>query len=275
MVRESGISATKPIFPSYLLPSLRIPFIHRRQSSASSAATSSSVSDGDDDFTASSPSTAHTTPNNSPPTHNSTIKPGSNPEPRRSRLSRTETDTLRCGSCSTDLAFASQIVSKGFTGRHGRAYLVAPQRAQQGLLNLRVGRNESRQLVTGWHVVADISCGTCSTKLGWKYVDAKEASQKYKVGKFILEVERVVTYRSWEDGDEERISGQEGREVRQHHEARRKKVGIEDGEEEEEEIAFDSEDEDECEDVFAGTWDAESVAIRRRSMGTTRKITAE
>ncbi|CRK35816.1 hypothetical protein BN1708_016471, partial [Verticillium longisporum] len=37
-------------------------------------------------------------------------------------------------------------------------------------------------LVTGWHVVADITCAVCHAKLGWKYVDAREEAQKYKVG---------------------------------------------------------------------------------------------
>jgi hypothetical protein len=31
------------------------------------------------------------------------------------------------------------------------------------------------------------------------------------------------------------------------------------------EVMFDSEDEDECEDIFAGTWDAATVARRRGS----------
>ncbi|KAK1700226.1 Yippee/Mis18, partial [Colletotrichum godetiae] len=103
--------------------------------------------------------------------------------------------TLRCSTCSCDIAFSSQIVSKGFTGRYGRAYLIAPTGS---LANVRIGKCENRQLVTGWHVVADITCVLCNAKLGWKYVDAKELSQKYKVGKFILEVERVVPFRSWE-----------------------------------------------------------------------------
>ncbi|KAK5987474.1 Putative yippee-like protein [Cladobotryum mycophilum] len=168
------------------------------------------------------------------------------------RLSRTAADTLRCSSCSTDLAFSSQIVSKGFTGRYGRAYLVAPpeQSADQSLLNIRVGKNESRQLVTGWHTVADIHCGLCGRKLGWKYVDAKEASQKYKVGKFILETERVTTHRSWND-----IPTSEDMEVFEG-----------DRRSDEDEIEFDSEDEDECEDIFAGVWDAETVAKRRGRM---------
>jgi hypothetical protein len=34
----------------------------------------------------------------------------------------------------------------------------------------------------------------------------------------------------------------------------------------EDEIVFDSDDDDECEDIFAGTWDAEVVEGRRRRM---------
>lgn len=227
----------------------------------------------EDDSGDSRPSTADTTPNNSPPRHaDPALKYGST---QHNRLSRTERDTLRCGNCSTDLAFSSQIVSKGFTGRHGRAFLVGPVPGQQSLLNLRVGRNENRQLVTGWHVVADISCGICSTKLGWKYVDAKEASQKYKVGKFILEVQRVVTYRSWEYeemGDGRSADDQHDVEIGK----RSSGQCTDEEEDDEDEIVFDSDDEDECEDVFAGTWDAETVAQRRRSMGTVRrKSTAE
>lgn len=176
------------------------------------------------------------------------------------RLSRPHSDTLRCQTCSADLAFSSQIISKGFTGRHGRAYLVGPPTSDPtstplssystpDLVNVRVGRCESRQLVTGWHTVADISCAVCHAKLGWKYVDAKEYSQRYKVGKFILETERVVTYRSWEDEPAA--------------------AGPADGEcaaaGSEEDVEFDSDDEDECDDIFSGTWDRESVARRRRS----------
>lgn len=81
-------------------------------------------------------------------------------------------------------------------------------------------------------------------------MDAKEQGQKYKVGKFILEMERVVTYRSWEDaideqGEEATITYKKG---------------------EEEEVEFDSDDDDECEDIFAGTWDPEVVEGRRRRM---------
>ncbi|KAF4998789.1 hypothetical protein FGRMN_2903 [Fusarium graminum] len=232
MVRESGISATKPIFPNFLLPSIKLPFSRRHSGSSSSA--ESAIS------------SAVTTPASSPPN-------GENfANFERGRLSRTAPNTLRCSTCSADIAFASQIISKGFTGRYGRAFLVAPPAlpASQTLSNVRVGKSENRQLVTGWHIVADINCGTCSTKLGWKYVDAKEQGQKYKVGKFILEVERVVTYRSWEDAIDEDVS----------------EVIMTKRSDDDDEIVFDSDDDDECEDIFAGTWDAEVVEGRRRRM---------
>ncbi|KAF4455683.1 hypothetical protein F53441_2083 [Fusarium austroafricanum] len=237
MVRESGISATKPIFPNFLLPSIKLPFSRRHSVSSSSADSAAS--------------SAVTTPASSPPNDVFLAKT------KRGRLSRTSPNTLRCSTCSADIAFASQIISKGFTGRYGRAFLIAPPAlpAPQTLSNIRVGKSENRQLVTGWHVVADINCGSCSTKLGWKYVDAKEQGQKYKVGKFILEVERVVTYRSWEDAIDEDVETTPMADMKG---------------EEEEEIEFDSDDDDECEDIFAGTWDPEIVEERRRRMVSRR-----
>jgi hypothetical protein len=108
----------------------------------------------------------------------------------------------------------------------------------------------------------------CGTVLGWKYVDAKEQSQKYKIGKFILEMKRVYSYANWEDveGGEEEWEDEVG------------EGGLVSGEgviEEEgagmEEIEFDSEDEDECDDLFAGVWDKEVVSKRRSRRVVTRK----
>ena len=85
------------------------------------------------------------------------VSPDQSRAPARSpqsvrRLSRTHPDTLRCVVCSVDLAFGSQVVSKGFTGRYGRAYLVsAPaspaDRPSIDLVNVKVGKPENRQLV--------------------------------------------------------------------------------------------------------------------------------
>jgi Yippee zinc-binding/DNA-binding /Mis18, centromere assembly len=119
---------------------------------------------------------------------------------------------------------------------------------------MKIGRSVNRDLLTGAHVVADVSCKICSTVLGWKYVDAREAGQRYKIGKFILEMKRVVVGVSWEDV-RWFVEEEEGKEER-----------------EGEGVVFDSEDEDECEDLFAGVWDAEVVGKRRvRRVGGWRK----
>lgn len=107
------------------------------------------------------------------------------------------------------------------------------------------------------HVVADVSCTICGSVLGWKYVDAKEASQKYKIGKFILEMKRVVLGVGWEDVGVVGC-GEEHGEGELEEGNGNKEVG-----EGEEVVVFDSEDEDECEDLFAGVWDPEVVAKRR------------
>jgi hypothetical protein len=97
-----------------------------------------------------------------------------------------------------------------------------------------------RQLVTGAHTVSDVSCRSCGSILGWKYVDAKEETQRYKIGKYILETKRVVRDGEWEGRCVDEVSAKtEGEEA----------------------VEFDSQDEDECEDLFSGVW---SVGLARK-----------
>ena len=88
--------------------------------------------------------------------------------------------------------------------------------------------------------------------LGWKYVEAAEESQKYKVGKFILETKRIKLGVSWENEDDEDESFPLPPD-----ELNNAEVG-------EEEVEFDSQDEDECEDLFAGVWSPQLALKRRR-----------
>ncbi|EON65534.1 hypothetical protein W97_04772 [Coniosporium apollinis CBS 100218] len=230
------------IFPIYLLPSL--PF--RRRSS-----TSTTVPD-----LSSSPTSPTSSTSSSPPAP--------------SYLADT-TSHLRCARCLTDLAPSSSIISKGFTGRHGRAYLVSPpttaqlltlgirpssiaQRDQGNLVNTHVHKAVPRQLVTGAHTVADISCAVCGSVVGWKYVDAVEEGQRYKVGKFILETRRICRGVSWEE------EGVGGGSVG----GGRGKGGAD------EEVEFDSQDEDECEDLFSGVWTPQ-LALKRRTARDRRR----
>ena len=120
----------------------------------------------------------------------------------------------------------------------------------------------NRELLTGAHVVADVTCLICGMVLGWKYVDAKELAQRYKIGKFILETKRVVVGVCWEDG----VGGNE----------RDEEFEVMGKEEEGDNVVeFDSEDEDECEDLFAGVWDPEAAAKRRGRRVARRKVVSE
>jgi hypothetical protein len=113
-----------------------------------------------------------------------------------------------------------------------------------------------RLLVTGAHTVSDLQCSQCGLLLGWKYVAAEEDSQRYKVGKFILETKRVQRGVSWENG------------VWDGHSDVVENRGL--PAENDEPIEFDSQDEDECEDLFLGIW-SETLAKKRRKAKAWRK----
>ena len=118
--------------------------------------------------------------------------------------------------------------------------------------------------MTGAHHVGDISCAQCGSVLGWKYVAATEEGQQYKVGKFILETKRVCRSSTWETedefGDEGRRAGLVG--------ARRRSSTVPPSEmpkvREEDEVEFDSQDEEECEDLFMGVWTPQLAAKKRK-----------
>ncbi|KAG9333535.1 hypothetical protein JZ751_011415 [Albula glossodonta] len=46
---------------------------------------------------------------------------------------------------------------------------------------------QDRVMLTGRHMVRDVSCKNCNSKLGWIYEFATEDSQRYKEGRVILE----------------------------------------------------------------------------------------
>lgn len=201
--------------------------------------------------------------------HNTTHTPkstSSSSSPTSTKYLTGHISYLRCTSCAAHLCLTSQIISKGFTGRHGRAYLVSAEPVASAvsvsgsssptasLPNTILQHPVPRQLVTGAHTVSDVSCAFCGSVLGWKYVAAEEESQRYKVGKFILETMKITASSCWEeDGDVDLAGHGVG-------------IGGASGDESSgsEEAEFDSQDEDECEDLFAGIW-SPGLASRRRS----------
>lgn len=91
-----------------------------------------------------------------------------------------------CRFCRSHLANSEQLVSKAFHCRQGKAYLFST------VVNVLEGPKEERMMTTGLHTVSDIYCSCCHQIVGWKYEKAYEKSQKYKEGKFILELARMV-----------------------------------------------------------------------------------
>jgi hypothetical protein len=91
-----------------------------------------------------------------------------------------------CNECNSHLSTKDDIVSRAFQGQHGRAYLF------NTVVNIFEGHNQDRQMTTGLHTVRDIFCNHCNRVLGWRYVKAYEAEQKYKEGKYILEKALMV-----------------------------------------------------------------------------------
>lgn len=87
----------------------------------------------------------------------------------------------------------------------------------------------------------------CNSMLGWRYEGAEEESQRYKVGKYILETKCVVGWSSWELGGDVFVDG-EG------------VGGLGGGGGD---VEFDSQDEEECEDLFAGVWTKRGARRRR------------
>ncbi|KAK2814200.1 hypothetical protein FQN49_008266 [Arthroderma sp. PD_2] len=169
--------------------------------------------------------------------------------------------SLRCANCAATICLTSQVISKGFTGRHGRAYLVSDPKAAHpalsALANTVTHRAVPRQLVTGAHTVSDIACRFCHTVLGWKYLAAEDETQKYKVGKFIVESKRISLSSSWERSSSPSPSPSPSTATTSAYE--QGKVKGKEGE-----VEFDSQDEDECEDLFSGIWTPSLAAKRRR-----------
>ncbi|XP_054802537.1 protein yippee-like At5g53940 [Prosopis cineraria] len=92
----------------------------------------------------------------------------------------------RCKHCDSPLALAEDVISRSFNCRRGRAYLFS------NVVNVSVGPQEERMMMSGLHTVEDIFCCCCGQILGWKYVMAHDKNERYKEGKFVLERWRIA-----------------------------------------------------------------------------------
>lgn len=100
--------------------------------------------------------------------------------------------SFSCAKCAASIALQDELISKSFSGRDGRGYLM------NSAENVKLGKREERPLLTGVHTVADVFCLGCDDRIGWFYHKASDAGQKYKEGKFLLEREKLVKENAWE-----------------------------------------------------------------------------
>lgn len=63
-------------------------------------------------------------------------------------------------------------------------------------------------MLTGRHMVRDVSCKNCEHKLGWIYEFATEENQKYKEGKVILERALVTESEGIRDRPPREVEGE-------------------------------------------------------------------
>ncbi|KAG2535974.1 protein yippee-like isoform X1 [Panicum virgatum] len=101
-------------------------------------------------------------------------------------LTHLDGNVYSCKHCKTHLGLASDIISKAFHCKNGKAYLF------HKVVNVTPGVKEDRMMMTGMHTVSDIFCVGCGSIVGWKYEAAHEKSQRYKEGKYILERFKVA-----------------------------------------------------------------------------------
>ncbi|KIH42542.1 yippee putative zinc-binding protein [Ancylostoma duodenale] len=109
--------------------------------------------------------------------------------------------TFSCEKCGTYLSNRQEVVSTRFSGKRnwfqfnfgdnryllltfvrfvlgctGRAFLF------RRVANIRYGEPVARKLTTGNHLLRDVFCIVCNTKLGWLYEFTHENAERYKEG---------------------------------------------------------------------------------------------
>ncbi|KAK3433078.1 protein yippee-like At5g53940 isoform X2 [Eucalyptus grandis] len=84
----------------------------------------------------------------------------------------------RCRFCNSPLALADDVLSKSFNCRQGRAFLFTK------VVNVTVGGEEERLMLTGMHTVEDVFCCCCGQILGWKLLHMIRAKSTRKGNSF-------------------------------------------------------------------------------------------
>ncbi|KAK6117744.1 hypothetical protein DH2020_044422 [Rehmannia glutinosa] len=90
-----------------------------------------------------------------------------------------------CRNCRNPVALHHDLLSKKFMAKSGQAYMFAHA------MNIVVGPKEDKQLITGYYTIANIFCSKCGVEMGWTYVRAFDAREKFKEGRYIVEKAKI------------------------------------------------------------------------------------
>ncbi|KAJ3516839.1 hypothetical protein NLJ89_g873 [Agrocybe chaxingu] len=75
--------------------------------------------------------------------------------------------------------------SRSFRGFFGKASLFTET------YNVMLAKPGVQLMVTGAHTMQEVTCGICSSYLGWKIVRAHEKTESWKDGHFLMELENL------------------------------------------------------------------------------------
>ncbi|KAF9447496.1 yippee-like protein, partial [Macrolepiota fuliginosa MF-IS2] len=94
---------------------------------------------------------------------------------------------MNCITSSESLLPSSAVPpgSRAFRGFSGKASLFVE------VYNVTASVARVQLMTTGAHTMQEIFCTSCSVSLGWKIVKAHERSERWKEGKWLLELENL------------------------------------------------------------------------------------
>lgn len=98
------------------------------------------------------------------------------------KYERVGNKVICCRQCLTHLCHSNIVISDGFLGESGQAYLVLDLINYEFYLHL-----QETQMKTGLYQIHKVRCHTCQQKLGWFYKKAYIPEEEYKEGKFVIE----------------------------------------------------------------------------------------
>lgn len=106
-------------------------------------------------------------------------------------VKRQSDQVYRCKRCHSHICTKSLVVAGDFTGNYGPAMFVT------GVLNTELGEDtERKRMVTGRYEIKSLLCHQCHEDLGWKYLYSESDRQKYKEGKYVVELEHLESVES-------------------------------------------------------------------------------